>query len=460
MCRGVSTDSVFQLALITLLRVFYNLYLHPLSRFQGPKSFASSDLLLSLHQLLGTCHGAIKQAHDSYGSVVRIAPNELSFISAPAWNDIYARYEGRPPMPKDTLFFNDMLLDEKALSVAKDHDHGRIRRALAPAFSQKSILEQEPILAKHVDLLLKKLDQEAHNSRSVDLRDWYNFTTFDIIGDLAFGEDFGCLTSSSYHIWVRFVLDFFYATTLLHVCHKFYPLNRLLTLMLPTSVMNKRQRHNRMSLEKVRQRMEAGSDRSDYIFHLMKGSKSEQLTVPEIEAQASVIILAGSETASVGLTAATYHLLKNTHTLDRLTQEIRHAFASEDAINILAVNQLPYLSAILQETLRLNPPIVNGFPRQVPKPGATISGHWVPGGVSTFRIKTLQEVCLRQHQTVVCVSHWAAYRSATHFLEPDLFAPERWLNDKPFEADQREILQPFSVGPRNCIGKRSVSNIS
>lgn len=395
----------------TLIRVLYNLYLHPLSRFQGPKSLASSDVLLSMHQLRGTCHSAIKQAHDSYGSVVRIAPNELSFISLPAWNDIYARCDGRPAMPKDKLFFNDMLLDRRALSVANDHDHGRIRRALAPAFSQKSILEQEPILSKHVGLLLEKLKQEAHDCRRVDLRDWYNFTTFDVIGDLAFGEGFGCLENGSYHSWVRFVLDFFYAATLLHVCHKFYPLNRLLSLMLPASVMNKRERHSKMSLEKVRQRMEIGSDRSDYISYLLKGSKSEKLTIPEIEAQASVIILAGSETASVGLAAATYHLLKNINALDKLTREVRHAFATEDRIKILALNRLPYLSAVLQETLRVSPPIVNGFPREVPKSGAMIGGCWVPGGVSKVHIDSRASDYLRQQhsdrglcQSLGCIS--------------------------------------------------------
>lgn len=61
-----------------------------------------------------------------------------------------------------------------------------------------------------------------------------------------------------------------------------------------------------------------------------------------------MIILAGSETVSVGLAAATYHLLKTSNTLDKLVQEIRHAFATEDKINILALNQLPYLSAVLQ----------------------------------------------------------------------------------------------------------------
>ncbi len=141
---------------------------------------------------------------------------------------------------------------------------------------------------KHVNLLMKKFEQEGCGHRSVVLRDWYNFTTFNVIGDLAFGEGFGSLESSSYHRWVRFVLEFFYATTFLHVCHMCYPLNRLLTFMLPTPVMNKRERHSEMSVEKVRQRMGTGSDRSGYISHLLKGSKSEMLTIPEIEAQASV----------------------------------------------------------------------------------------------------------------------------------------------------------------------------
>ena len=161
----------------------------------------------------------------------------------------------------------------------------------------------------------------------------------------------------------------------------------------------------------------------------------------------------------MGLTTATYHLLKNTHTFNRLSEEIRQAFATKDAITIPAVNQLPYLSAILQESLRLSPPIVNGFPREVPKPGATINGSWVPSGVSIFPAVTLYRNGLYEHQTIVCVNHWAAYRSTTHFLEPDHFVPERWLNDKRFEADHREVMQPFSVGPRNCISKRCVKEL-
>lgn len=58
------------------------------------------------------------------------------------------------------------------------------------------------------------------------------------------------------------------------------------------------------------------------------------------------------------------------NTLDKLTQEGRYAFATEDKTNILALYQLLYLCAVLQETLRTSPPIMDGFPHKVPKPGA------------------------------------------------------------------------------------------
>ena len=135
-----------------------------------------------------------------------------------------------------------------------------------------------------------KAIKQAHDSYgSVDLRNFLNSTTFYVIGDLAFGGGFGCLKSSSYHVWVRMVLNFFNTTIILHVCHKSYPLDRDLTLIIPTSVTNKKDCHTKMSLEKVRQRMGTGSDRLDYISYLVKGSKSETLTIPEIKTQASLL---------------------------------------------------------------------------------------------------------------------------------------------------------------------------
>lgn len=57
-------------------------------------------------------------------------------------------------------------------------------------------------------------------------------------------------------------------------------------------------------------------------------------------------------------------------------------------------------------------------------------------------------------QTRVSVAQYAAYRSPLNFKDPESFIPERWLPGTGYEDDKKEALQPFSLGPRNCIGKK------
>ena len=66
--------------------------------------------------------------------------------------------------------------------------------------------------------------------------------------------------------------------------------------------------------------------------------------------------------------------------------------------------------------------------------GNVIAGRFVPGGTS------------------VSVSHWACYHSVENFRDPDKFVPERWLGDDRYKDDRKKALQPFSLGPRNCLG--------
>lgn len=160
------------------------------------------------------------------------------------------------------------------------------------------------------------------------------------------------------------------------------------------------------------------------------------MTVDEMYAAAQVLIVAGSETTATGLTAATYLLCENPHTLARLTAEIRDAFEDEDGITIQSTAGLSYLNAVIEEALRLGPPGPGTFPRVVPDGGRTVCGSFVPAGYS------------------VGVHHLSINRSPAHFREHDGFHPERWLDDPRFESDKKAAAQPFSFGPRNCIGKK------
>lgn len=266
--------------------------------------------------------------------------------------------------------------------MANEATHSRIRRAMAPAFSPRALLEQEPIIQANIKLLMDKLEARAGSGGApTDLRAWFNCTTFDLIGDLAFGESFGCLATSTCHEWVQFVLDHFYTSTLLHVVHRFHPFNRVLAALLPKSLIEKRKAHDSMTLTKVHRRLEVQGRRNDFTQHLLDAAEAGTLSSREVEKQASVLILAGSETTSVALTFAIYLVLTNKPVLDQLNDELHSTFKEEQEINLLSVNQLKYLHAVIQEALRFCPPISNGFPRQTPPQGATVDGMFIPGKV-------------------------------------------------------------------------------
>lgn len=66
--------------------------------------------------------------------------------------------------------------------------------------------QQEHIVMKHIDLLIEKLhEHSAGGAKPLNAEEWYNWTTFDITGDLIFGEPFNCLQGSAYHPWVEFI---------------------------------------------------------------------------------------------------------------------------------------------------------------------------------------------------------------------------------------------------------------
>lgn len=106
------------------------------------------------------------------------------------------------------------------------------------------------------------------------------------------------------------------------------------------------------------------------------------MDVRQVMQNSSNLIIAGSETTATGLAGITYLLLKNPDALQKVVQEVRSSFPSEDEITLLSVNNLPFMFACINEALRLYPPVALGLPRIVPTGGAVVAGQFVPQGVS------------------------------------------------------------------------------
>jgi cytochrome P450 len=148
---------------------------------------------------------AVAAHHTKYGPVVRIAPNELSYISEEAWSDIYGGKPGRPQLKKDP----GMALPDPEtgvhglLTTPSDEHHARMRKNFDPAFSDKALREQESLMTPYFDTLVTKLRKVAEKGEETDMVRWFNFCTFDIMGDLTFGFPFDTLNNEQ--DWIHII---------------------------------------------------------------------------------------------------------------------------------------------------------------------------------------------------------------------------------------------------------------
>lgn len=210
------------------------------------------------------------EMHKRYGDIVRIAPDELAFSHPDAWQEIMGHKKGQYEFTKANWFYRPV--EDQPTHVVNEtrEQHGRLRRQLAHGFSEKSMRDQEPLIRGYVDLLLERLNGFCASGSSVVLSDWYNFTTFDIIGDLAFGESFGCLQGSDLDGWIKGIFEAGRLGILLQIL-SFYPLlKRMLIAMAPASIKETHEKHMRLTQQKMIRRMEKEEGRPDLIEGLLR----------------------------------------------------------------------------------------------------------------------------------------------------------------------------------------------
>jgi cytochrome P450 len=322
----------------------------------------------------------VKALHDKYGPVVRIAPNELAYTTAAAWKDIYGFRPGQTQNPKDQSVLPAPHKGQAvSITRANDADHNRQRRLLLHAFSAKALEEQQPLIMFYVDLLIRRLRENAAQPQNMVA--WYNWTTFDIIGDLTFGESFHSLQDQCWHPWVSTITEGLEAGGFITALGR-YRLEFAMQLLVPKAKLDKFKRMGIYLKEKVGARLARNTERPDFTTFIMRNDKEgRQMSKAEIEANAELLIIGGSETTASLLSGATYFLCMNPDTLVRVTAEVRGAFDHDGDIQINSVNKLSYLLAVLDEALRIYPPAPSALPRITLK-GDMISGQWVPPGVS------------------------------------------------------------------------------
>ncbi|KAJ9650162.1 hypothetical protein H2198_010524 [Neophaeococcomyces mojaviensis] len=307
-------------------------------------------------------------------------------------------------------------------------------------YSQQAVLENENLISKTADKLVQRIKvhaQDFSRTRCVDVFPLCGLFSLEVICKAAFNKEWSDLESG--------------ASSLLQAMDesaKLLPIDAALPFLKRFGIgeyvpglIGRTFKEFRNWSEATRkllrdfQQDEVSRDRSQRfmatpLIMAEDGYLGRVLTEDEAVEEAMGIAFAGSGTTSTTLVYLLYNLSlpENISHQQKLREELR---AAGETLHQL--QNLPYLNAVIKETMRLNPTIISTLPRvlDVDLPLAK-TGFALPAG------------------TIVGMQNYVHHRDASIFPDPECFRPERWLGNCDLAENS---ITPFSLGPRNCIGQ-------
>ncbi|KAF8851249.1 cytochrome P450 [Acephala macrosclerotiorum] len=430
----------------------YRLTLHPLAKYPGPFFAKITDWYSVYQAYSGDRHLSFAYNHEKYGPVFRYGPNSLSFNTNTALKSIYG---GKPNVEK-SQFYSVFPPKKELFSIHSAIDkvaHGRKRRVLSHAFSETAMKSMEKYILENVRILCNKLGHHpAMKEKSkgewgpaLNMADWCNYLTFDVMGELAFGKTFNMLENDEERDVIKLVAN----ASWMHLILGTYPMIKTLGLnkILFGEIYKRRMQYMAYSKVQFEKRMKVGleTDRKDFFFYLLNARDPETgrgFTMPELLGESNLMIIAGSDTTSTTLSSSFFYLAYNPQALQKMTDEILSTFSDvEDIRHGPTLNSCVYLRAVVDEAMRISPPVGGMVPRRVLPGGLDVDGFHIPEGID------------------VGIAAYPLHHNPNYFQAPEKFIPERWIPDsmpgitKDTVALANSAYTPFSIGNRACIGK-------
>ncbi|KAH9109224.1 hypothetical protein AeMF1_015685 [Aphanomyces euteiches] len=346
------------------------------------------------------------------------------------------------------------LIGGDGLFSTKGDLHTHQRKMLLPHFGFNRIKDFVNIFATHAAELCDELKLKADQPNvTVDLYSYFTALTLDVIGVSAFGYNFNSLSGTSPIVEATNLLfqppsAFYEAGKALIPTFDNWPLPRLI----------KERQAKKMLYQTVDDviaaKLKAPRDvnRPVDIVDLMLDDNAHaehKVTAEEVRTHVMTFIIAGHETTSTTLSWVFTLFAQHPHIEALAREEARAATANGGTIGWKMLGELKYITACIQEALRLYPTISRLATRIAQKDDVlpTTEGKpvFVPKG------------------TVIAITPAAMHRNPKYWNHPEVYLPERFIEGTDaFLADKAlrnghgntYYYMPFSVGAKNCIGMR------
>ncbi|KAI5920286.1 cytochrome P450 [Camillea tinctor] len=437
-----------------LMLITYRLYWSPIAKFPGPKLAAATYWYEAYYDLINNGGGQfafqIKRLHEKYGPVVRITPDELHIDDPDYYDVVFCNSTPSRPIDKIQRFKYRLSHPESTLSTVTAEEHKARRAAVAPFFSRNRVRSYNHDLQGIVDRISYRLLTEFKGSGTViEVNHMWASLTADMIMELAFGYSANRSDSPGFlspipEAMSKFVYFAHYATHFQIIGKMIQHLpDRILNVLAPQGrALFEFRSGIRQHVREIKLKASAGMAETSKptVFHDILASHLPQQdkSLERLTQEAMLVIGAGIETTTWTLTVATFHILFNPTINQHLKAELKNAMPDPDQILPWdELEKLPYLKAVVMESLRLSFGSVQRLPR-VNRLSALKYHDMeippnVPIGMDAFHMHT----------------------NETIFPDPWEFQPERWLNDPKGPGGLKPLTQyvvSFSRGARGCVG--------
>ncbi|KAI0465626.1 cytochrome protein [Xylaria cf. heliscus] len=437
------------MAVITLYLLglgYYRLYINPLASIPGPKLAGLTGWVEGYYELFcgegGQFMFKYREWHKKYGPIIRISPYEVHIKDSSFYESLYAT--NRQPAKRKEL--KDRFNNPTSAFSTPDHFTHRIRRgALNPFFSKRAISERAQIIQKHMDDVCRRLEAEFQNTgRVLVVNDMWSCWTTDIITEYCFERRYDFIHEPNFKAPIaQSIMD------LLEDVHWITQFPWMVTILgwMPDAVVgwidqrmkNVIEYHNEIRSQ-VSEAIE-NSDRKeqpDTIFTsiIQSNIPRSEVTKERLHDEATAVIGAGIETVMRTLTISVYHIINNPTIYNRLREELFTAIPDPEKMpSWEALQQIPFLAACIEESLRLSYGTIQRLSRFYDHD--IIYGDFViPKG------------------TVISMDNYDVSHDESIFPNSFEYRPERWLGN-PRSSDGRQLsryMVSFGRGTRACAG--------
>ena len=427
----------------------YRLYFHPLARFPGPKLAALTGWYEFYHDIVhrGRFLWKLSELQDRYGPIIRISPAELHIRDSDYYEEIYAPSSKR--RDKYQGWVNNSGAPTSGFSTVPHNLHRLRRSAVNPFFSKRSVYQTEELIVSKIETLCRRFEAAIKTGEVVRLDAAYMALTMDIITHYSFGASYNYLDEDDFKLsWKEtivggsangaFLRQFPWALPIM----KKVPLSVLQKMNPPAGSLLVWQNMIHVQVDSIISANESGGKKAEgTIFQALLDSDlpSEEKTADRLQDEGQILIGAGSETTAKSLSIITFYLLDDKQKLEKLRTELKTVMPTPtSSVKLTALEQLPYLTAVINEGIRLMYGVTTRLPRVSPNEPLIYKDWVIPAG------------------TPVSESNYFVHMDDKIFPNPEAFDPDRWIRaaEEGFRLDRYFVS--FSKGSRMCVGMKYV----